>query len=41
MFGSSKYKIAKRNVHYGYRRNSNTTHGSKYVYRSSSRKRKK
>lgn len=41
MFGSSRYKTAKRNVRSGYRRNGGSTYGYKSVYRSSSRTRKK
>lgn len=41
MFGSNRYKTAKRNVRSGYRRNSNTTYGYRYINHSSSRTRKK
>lgn len=41
MFGSSRYKTAKRNVRSGYRRSNSPTYSYKYVYRSSSRTRKK
>lgn len=41
MFGSNRYKTAKRNMHSGYRKNSGSTYGHKNVYRSSSRTRKK
>lgn len=41
MFGSSRYKTAKRNVRSGYRRNSNSSYAYKYVYRFSNKARKK
>lgn len=41
MFGSNRYKTAKRNMRSGYRRNSSSTYGYKNVYRSSSRTRNK
>ena len=41
MFGSSRYKTAKRNVRSGYRRNSNSTYGYKYIRRFSNRVTKK
>ena len=41
MFGSSRYKTAKRNVRSGYGRYSNSRYGYKYVYRASNKLRKK
>ena len=41
MFGSNRYKTAKRKVRSGYRRTNSPTYSYKYVYRSSSRTRKK
>lgn len=41
MFGSNRYKTAKRNLRSGYRRNSKSAYGYKNVYRSYKRTRKK